>query len=129
MADDNKRSALDNQTGETETEPERTVHISRGRSVAVSQEGLDDVVEIRAASGAVELKVRITEEGPVLSLEGVRLQMKSAGDIDVECETFHVNAKKVDIDSKGTLEMKSEEDLKIELTAEVRLNGKMIWLN
>lgn len=128
MADDKKRSALENQTGETEAE--RTVHISRGRSVTVSQEGLDDVVEIRAASGAVELKVRITEEGPVLSLEGVRLQMKSAGDIDVECETFHVDAKKsVAIDSQGTLEMKSEEDLKVESTAEIRINGKMIWLN
>ena len=37
----------------------------------------EELVEIRAASGQVELRIRLTEQGPVLHMEAVRLKLKA----------------------------------------------------
>jgi hypothetical protein len=113
-----------------EQEPEREVYLGRGRSLAISSEGLDDVVEIRAASGMVELRVKLTEEGPVLSLEGVKLSVSAAEDVEVKCRRFTVAAEEaVKIESEGELDVHSEGEMRIESTEDLRARGKKIHLN
>ena len=64
------------ETGE-ETEAARELYLREGRTLSVKQEGGQDLVEIRSASGMVEVRIKLTEEGPVLQMEAARLQLKA----------------------------------------------------
>ena len=81
----------------------------------------EDVVEVRSASGALELRVRLTDAGPVLELDAVSLKLRASETVDVECRTFKVAARGVDIDGKG--------DVRVNGDGDVRVTGKMIYLN
>ena len=126
---DGKKTALETET-DAETGDERSVYLKNGRTLATRSEGSDEIVEIRAASGQVELKIKVTEDGPVLSVEGIKLEMKAAESVGVSCKTFRVDAEEsVELASKGELSVTSEKDANIESKADVRVLGKMIWLN
>src|SRR5262245_44686326 len=56
---------------------EREVYLRDGRKLVVSEVGGDQLVEIRSDSGLVEVRIRLTEQGPVLQMESVRLQLKA----------------------------------------------------
>jgi hypothetical protein len=130
MSKPNEGSTLKVGEAAEETSDERTMYLRDGRSLEIHDEGADQVVEIRAASGQMELKVRLTEEGPVLSLEGVRLSVRAAEAIDMSCKTFKVSAEEsVELASKGELRVNAEKDLSVDSAADVRVNGKMIYLN
>jgi len=128
MADE-KQSRLVHAQEEAET-ADQELRLGHGRTLRVSGEGSDEVVEIRAASGQLELRMRLTEAGPVLQLEGVRVQMKGAESVEVECKTFAVQASEgMKLATDGELEVTSQKDTRITSPAEVFVKGKMIWLN
>jgi len=84
-----------------------------GRTLTVEQ-GAEELVEVRSASGALELRIRLTEAGPVLEMESVRLVLSAAGAVDVECADFSVNAAR---------------SVEIEAGGDVRVSGDVIHLN
>ena len=88
------------------------VALRGGRSLRVAEAG--EVVEIRAASGQLELRIRLTDEGPVLQMEAVRMQLRASEAVEIE-------SKRVDIKTEG--------DLTIDAKGEVRVVGAMIYLN
>jgi hypothetical protein len=90
---------------------------------------MDELIEIRASSGQMELRIRMTEDGPVLQLEGVKLAIKAAEALDLECKSFKVEAESVEIASKGEMKMSSEGEINIESPKDVRVRGDKIWLN
>ncbi len=109
---------------------QRRLELSRGRTLAVGRDGHDECIEIRAAGGALELRIRMTEQGPLLQLDGVRLALRAADSIELECKTFSVTASEaVRVASRGTLELRSERELNVDSTEDVRVRGKMIYLN
>jgi hypothetical protein len=108
----------------------RQVYLRDGRTLTVASEGSDELVEIRASSGMLELRIKLTEDGPVLQMESVRMALRATESLDLEAK--HVNVKATEaiaIASAGKIEVTSEADTKIEAKGEVRVNGKMIWLN
>jgi phage gp45-like len=64
--------------------------------------------------GQLELRFKVTEDGVVLQLEGVRISLKAAESVDVECKTFNVTA---------------ESEVRIDATGDVHVQGKVIHLN
>jgi hypothetical protein len=108
---------------------ERSVYLEHGRTLTVSSEGMDELIEIRAASGQMELRIRMTEDGPVLQLEGVKLAVKATEALDLQCKSFKVEADSVEIASKGAMKVSSEGELDIESPKDVRVRGEKIWLN
>jgi phage gp45-like len=108
------------------TEEGRTMTVKGGRTISVA----DDIVELRAASGVLELRIRLTEEGPVLQVEGVKVALKAAEAVSVDCKTFEVRAEEgVKLHSDGQLDISSEKEMKVSSTDEIRVVGKMIHLN
>ena len=100
------------------------------RTLRVIRSGVDDLVEVRAASGLLELRVRMTPEGPVLQMESVRISLKAAEAIDVECKSFAVNAtESLDLHSGGGMRVTGDADVRVDASGEVRVQGKMIYLN
>jgi hypothetical protein len=99
------------------TAPEGTVlELREGRSLTLESSGADELVEIRSASGSIELRIRLTEDGPVLEMESVRLVLRADQSIDVEAERFNVR-------TSGDINLAAEGE------GEVRVTGALIHLN
>ena len=107
---------------EEETSDRREIYLREGRTLSVEQSGTDDLVEIRSASGQVELRIKLTEEGPVLQMESARLQLKASEAVEIE-------SKRVEIRATETVQLSSKDEIKVDAEGEVRVNGKTIWLN
>ena len=90
------------------------LHLKHGRTVIVEPAGRDEVLELRSASGVLELRVKLTEDGVVLQLEGARISLKAAESVDVDCKTFNVNA---------------DADVHLQAGGDVHVNGQIIHLN
>jgi hypothetical protein len=105
-----------------ETSDRREIYLKEGRTLSVEQSGTDELVEIRSSSGQVELRIKLTEEGPVLQMESARLQLKASESVEIE-------SKRIEIRATETVQLASKDEIKVEAEGEVRVNGKMIWLN
>ena len=105
-----------------ETSDRREIYLREGRTLSVEGAGTDELVEIRSSSGQVELRIKLTEDGPVLQMESVRLQLKASEAVEIE-------SKRVEIRATETLQLESDNEIKVDAEGEVRVNGKMIFLN
>lgn len=120
-ADPKDEHALSLTTDTEESSESRELYLSEGRTLRVSREGADELVEIRSSAGLVEVRIKLTEAGPVLAMEAVKLQLK-ADAVEVESRTFQVTTEEsIKLETKGELDVVSEE--------EMRIRGKKIWLN
>jgi phage gp45-like len=105
-----------------ESSDRREIYLREGRTLSVEQTGGDELVEIRSSSGQVELRIKLTEEGPVLQMESVRLQLKASESVEIE-------SKRVEVRATEAVTLSSDNEIKVEAEGEVRVNGKMIYLN
>lgn len=105
-----------------ETSDRREVYLREGRTLSVDSSGRDELVEIRGASGQIEVRIKLTEDGPVLQMESARLQLKASESVEIE-------SKRVEIRATETVQVASENEVKVDAEGEVRVNGKMIYLN
>jgi hypothetical protein len=105
-----------------ETSDRREIYLREGRTLSVEQSGADELVEVRSSSGQVELRIRLTEEGPVLQMESARLQLKASEAVEIE-------SKRVEIRATETVQVTSKDEVKVDAEGDVRVNGKTIWLN
>jgi len=104
---------------ETEHEHEESsetqeVYLADGRKIVVSKQAGDPLVEIRNESGMVEVRIQLTEQGPVLQVEAARMQLKASESVQIESKR---------------IEIRSEEGTEIESEGDIRVRGKMIYLN
>ena len=85
---------------------------------------------MRAASGLLDLRVRMTPQGAVLQMESVRISLKAVEAVDVECKSFAVNAtESLDLRSGGGMHVSGDADVRVDACGEVHVKGKMIYLN
>jgi hypothetical protein len=108
----------------------RALPLQHGRSLSLVASGVDDLVEIRSAAGALELRVRMTPEGPVLQMESLRLSLKAAHEVEIDCANFSVRSREaMTLQSDGALRISGETDLHVDAQGEVHVKGSMIHLN
>jgi phage gp45-like len=105
-----------------EASERRELYLREGRTLSVEGAGSDELVEIRSSSGQVELRIRLTEEGPVLQMESARLQLKASEAVEIE-------SKRIELRATETVQLSSNNEVKVDADGEVRVNGKMIYLN
>ena len=108
----------------------QTLDLQNARTLTVTPSEDGDLVEIRAGAGQLELRVRLTPEGAVLQMESVRISLKAAENIDVNCKNFEVRASEgVDLHSDGGMQLSGQADVKIDSAGNVIVKGEMIYLN
>jgi phage gp45-like len=121
MASDPKEK-LEEETVATEERDTREVYLREGRTLTVSQEGGEELVEIRGSSGMLEVRIRLTEHGPVLQMETARLQLKATEAVEIEAPTLNVKTTEgLNLETKG--------EMKIQAEGEIDMDGKKIHLN
>ncbi|MEZ4404200.1 MAG: hypothetical protein R3B06_29530 [Kofleriaceae bacterium] len=114
----------------TEAAEARQLYLRDGRTLTVTGSGSEELVEIHASSGMLELRIKMTEQGPVLQMESVRLQLKATEAVDIETKRFTVKAEEsAAIESGGDLTLSGEADVRVDANGEVHVKGKMIYLN
>ena len=123
------KQKLETEQAEETTEDAREVYLKDGRRLTVSDQGADQLVEIRNESGMVEVRIKLTEAGPVLQMEAVKLQLKATDAVEIESARVEIRGTESVEVSGGKVEVEAEEDATVEAKGEVRVRGKMIWLN
>ena len=108
----------------------RTIQLgSRGKVVVRSGEK-EDLLEIVAPTGEITISVRLTESGPILSMKGVGLEINSADSITLNAQRVEINAgQEALLKSEGTLRVESSEKMSIRCEDDLRVVGKLIYLN
>lgn len=124
------KEKLQQQTGAEETTTEeREVYLRDGRKIVLSEQGTEQLVEIRNESGMLEVRIRLTEEGPVLQMESARLTLRASEAVEIESKRVEIRgSEKLDL-SGGEIQVKGDQDVKVNADGEVHVVGTMIYLN
>jgi 2C-methyl-D-erythritol 2,4-cyclodiphosphate synthase len=87
----------------------------------VNDSGTEPLVEIRSESGLLELRIKLTEEGPVLQMESVRMQLKATESVSIESKQVEIKAteqlalagKDVGIEAEQNVEVDAKKDVRV----------------
>lgn len=123
------KEKLETQTGSEEVSEEREVFLRDGRKLVVTDQGADQLVEIRNESGMLELRIKLTEEGPILQMESVRLQLKASESVQIESQRVEIKGTEQVEVSGGAIKVTGEEEVSVDSKGDVKVVGKMIFLN
>lgn len=120
-----ERSELEEEGSEAQGE----LGLASGRRLLVKDSASGQLVEIRNESGLLELRIRLTAEGPVLQMEALRLEMRAQEAVQIESPRVEIKgSEKVEV-SGGKVAVHGEEELSVDSAGDVRVVGKMIYLN
>ncbi|WP_437725967.1 hypothetical protein [Sorangium sp. So ce861] len=72
--------------------PARVVPLASGRSIEIAEDGAGERIQIRAAAGQILVSIRMTDDGPVLSLAGASLEIAAAKTLSLSCDTLQIQA-------------------------------------
>jgi len=123
------KEKLQTETALEDVSDEREVFLRDGRKLVLGEHGHDQLVEIRNPSGMLEVRIRLTEQGPVLQMESVRLELKASEAVEIESPRVAIKGTEQLELSGGQVAVAGEEDVKVAAQGEVRVNGKTIHLN
>ena len=84
-----------------------------GRSVTLRFGDGNESLEVRSPLGEVEVRIELTDAGPVVKLRGARLELEAADAVAVRCKQFDVRA----------------EEMRVKTEGDIHLNGGIIRLN
>jgi hypothetical protein len=103
-------------------------NLSSGHRVEISLD--EQIIDVFNIEEKLQVSIRLTDKEPIVQLEGAKIQMKSTTDIDMTCENLHVNTNEdLYLNSKGAVTIDSQEELHINCEMDIRIQGKIIWLN
>ena len=89
----------------------------------------DEELEVRDRDGGLEVRIRLTADGPVVQVRGGRLELQGAEDVAVQCRRFEVSAAEgIDLRSGGDVNIAGRE-LTAQTEDDIRMNGRVIHLN
>jgi hypothetical protein len=95
----------------------------------VRVDGGREELEVRSPQGDVEVRITLTDAGPVVSLRGARLELDSPDAVAVNCRKFEVNTQEgTELKSAGAVQIAANE-MNVNTTEDIRLKGKIIHLN
>lgn len=91
-----------------------SVRYRSGRRLELRQ-GRVDELEITSPDGRVELHVRFTPEGPVLSFEGARVDLSNASELNLRADHVRVRARSsIDLSSEGEITVRGRNNVSID---------------
>lgn len=115
------------------SEPAGTVHpLGHGRSLALvpRQDAAEAAtIEIRGQGGMLELRIRITDTGPVLEMEGIRLAVTAADSIEMKSRRVVVQAEEsLTLASRGQAALLAQDKIHVRTREYLGLDGKLVGL-
>ncbi|MCH9688465.1 MAG: hypothetical protein K0V04_43950 [Deltaproteobacteria bacterium] len=93
-----------------------------GRLLRALDGARGETLEIRDPEGRLELRVRLTEDGPVVEIDAVRLDLKATRTIAMDCDRFAVRARR-------SVDLRSDDVVNVRGEGNVNLDGDNVLLN
>lgn len=111
-------------------EKEKKIKLSAGRKMIISQEETGEVISLLADGNNVMMQIRLTDAGPVVSVNCGTLDLNASENIILSAKKVEINTEEETvIKSKGALEIESVKKMEVKSGDDIVLNGKMIHLN
>jgi hypothetical protein len=93
-------------------------------------DGRGEAIEVRSAAGEMELRIALTDQGPVFSLRGARLEIDAADTVAVNCRQFEVRTTGgVMLDAAGDIALRSAAETHLWSAGDTYIDGQMVKLN
>ena len=107
-----------------------TTTLPSGRTLRLITDNGHEELLLEAPDGELELRILLTEDGPLLKLSAAKLELEAADSISMKCKTFDVSASEsAKIACEGALSINSNDELTVNSDDHVRVTGKIIHLN
>ena len=85
---------------------------------------------IENSDGHVSMRIYLNDNQPVVELSGANLQLQSPQAVKLNCNSFSVNSvEDISLQSAGHLELDSRKEMRLTCEEDIRIQGKIIWLN
>ena len=125
-----KAEVIKLKTSDAAQDKKKRMQLNSGRQIIVHSDEKEELIQIVEAAGDVVMSVRMTDAGPVVTVRGAHLELKSTESITLEAKEIKIRAEEnASVKSKGSLEVDSAKKMDIHSDDEIRLDGKMIHLN
>lgn len=111
-------------------EKKKRIQLDSGRQIIVEPSEKEELIQIVEQKGDIVMSIRMTDSGPVITVSGAHLELKSMETITLDAKKVEVRAEEeATVTSKGSLEVASAKKMDIHSDGEIRIDGKMIHLN
>ena len=108
----------------------KRIPLDSGRQIVVDSGEKEELIQIVEPAGDVVMSIRMTDGGPVVTVRGAHLELKSTETITLDAKKVKIRAQEeAVVESKGSLEIASANTMDIQSDDEIRIDGKMIHLN
>jgi phage repressor protein C with HTH and peptisase S24 domain len=108
----------------------KRIQLESGRQILVHSHNKEELLEIVEPEGEVVMRVQLTDAGPVISIQGAHIKLRATETLSLESKKVKIKAEEeAVIESKGSLEIVSSNKLDIHSDSDIRIIGKMIYLN
>ena len=109
---------------------EERMRLESGRQIIARSDQGEDLIQIEEPQGEITLKVRLTDAGPVITVEGAHLSIKATETVTLEAKKISIHAQEEAVlKSEGRLQLDSAARMDIRSDDDIRLEGKIIHLN
>ena len=113
---------------EREAEKKLIQNLPTGHRVEIGIE--DQEIQVFDPDEKLQVVISLTESGPIVQVDGAKIQMRSASDIDMKCDNLRIHTNEdLHLNANRELTIESTEELHINCETDIRLRGKLIWLN
>ena len=90
----------------------------------------DQEIQVFDPDEKLQVVISLTESGPIVQVDGAKIQMRSDSDIDMKCDNLRIHTNEdLHLNANRELTIESTEELHINCETDIRLRGKLIWLN
>ena len=111
-----------------EAEKKLIQSLPTGHRVEIGLE--DQEIQVFDSDEKLQVVISLTESGPIVQVDGAKIQMRSASDIDMKCDNLRIHTNEdLHLNANRELTIESTEELHINCETDIRLRGKLIWLN
>ena len=125
-----KAEVINLELSEEEKSTKKSLQLDSGRQVLVHSDEKGELLEILERGGKAVVTVRLTDEGPVVTVHGAHLELKSTETLALEAKEIKIKAQEnASIESKGSLKIDSSEKMDIHSQDDIRVVGRIIHLN
>jgi hypothetical protein len=101
-----------------------------GRSITAHVGDAGEAIEIRSPDGQLEISIALTEDGPILRLEGAKLELVSPDSVSLQCRQFDLEtSSNVNLRAHGSIDMRTDSELRTKSAGNTYLDGDFVNLN
>ena len=125
-----KAEVINLERSEAEESTKKSLQLDSGRQILVHSDEKEEILEIVERGGEMVMAVRLTDKGPIVSIQAAQLELKSTETISLDAKKVRIKAQEeASIESEGTLKIESSKNMDVNSEDEIRVVGKMIHLN